>query len=254
MPPASERIGLREKLILSGLYLSKYDSLGLKKLGFESFIEAFNVVGYALGAKPASVKNYRDEFDPLFPNRRKGWHKRPTRQYCLDIFEKYKGLDLETFTGLLKSFVDYDENVLSIAETEETNDQSESIFAKRLMTGLAAEHYFESVHPHLAELKDYSVENTTRLGCGYDFRLTGSTSAEFLAVEVKGLRERTGSLSLTPKEHEVASFLADSFFLFVVKNFRESPFHTIYRNPLSGTLQFTRRERLVVQVGWLTTV
>ena len=66
----SHRIALREKLILVGLYLSKYDSLGLKRLGFSSFVEAFNVIGYALGSKPASIKNYRDEFDPLFPNRR----------------------------------------------------------------------------------------------------------------------------------------------------------------------------------------
>ena len=69
---SSQQLAKREKLILVGLYLSKYDSLGLKKLGFESFAEAFNVIGYALGSKPASIKNYRDEFDPLFPNREKG--------------------------------------------------------------------------------------------------------------------------------------------------------------------------------------
>lgn len=63
---------VRRKLILSGLYLSKFDSEGLKSLGFDSFTEAFNVIGYALGSQPASIKNYRDEFDPLFPNRRKG--------------------------------------------------------------------------------------------------------------------------------------------------------------------------------------
>src|SRR5258708_27539037 len=74
----SQQIAKREKLILVGLYLAKYDSLGLKRLGFESFAEAFNVIGYALGSRPASIKNYRDEFDPLFPNRRKGWHKRKT--------------------------------------------------------------------------------------------------------------------------------------------------------------------------------
>ena len=53
----------------------------------------FNVVGYALGSKPASIKNYRDEFDPLVSKRRKGWHKRPTREYCLRIFQNYKDLD-----------------------------------------------------------------------------------------------------------------------------------------------------------------
>ena len=97
-----QKFATREKLILTGLYLAKYDSAGVRKLGFESFIEAFNVIGYALGEKPASIKNYRDEFDPLFPNKRKGWHKRPTRQYCLKVFEEYKKLDLESFTGLIK--------------------------------------------------------------------------------------------------------------------------------------------------------
>jgi hypothetical protein len=250
----SRRIASREKLILAGLYLSKYDSLGLKKLGFESFKEAFNVIGYAMGSQPASIKNYRDEFDPLFPNRRKGWHKRPTRDYCLKVLEKYKSLDLESFTGLVKSFVGYDENAWSEIQATEGQEESESCFAKRLITGLAAEQYFVSVQPSLSEFEDYAVENTTRLGCGYDFRLRTEAHEDFLAVEVKGLRERTGSLSLTPKEHAVATALRDRFFLFVVKNFHESPFHEIYQNPLSCGLQFRRSERMTVHISWLATV
>jgi hypothetical protein len=249
-----QRMATREKLVLAGLFLSKYDSLGLKKLGFESFVEAFNVIGYALGAKPMSVKNYRDEFDPLFPNRRRGWHKRPTRDYCLKVFKEYKDMDLETFSGLVKSFVGYDENVWSEVETKDAKEDSDSFFAKRLITGLAAEQYFESVQPGLTEFKDYAVENTTRLGCGYDFRLRAGTKKDFLAVEVKGLKERTGSLSLTPKEYDVAAAMTNRFFLFVVKNFRESPFHEIYQNPLSGALHFDKKERIVLQVSWQTSV
>jgi len=119
-----QKMSTREKLILTGLFLSKYDTAGLKKLGFDSFIEAFNVVGYALGSKPASVKNYRDEFDPLFSNRRKGWHKRPRREYCLKLFEEYKGLDLATFTGLINSFFGYDENALSESRAKEEKGDS----------------------------------------------------------------------------------------------------------------------------------
>src|SRR5216683_6911772 len=136
-----QKIATREKLILTGLYLAKYDAAGLKKLGFESFVEAFNVIGYAMGSRPASIKNYRDEFDPLFPNRRKGWHKRPIREYCLEVFEEYKELDLESFTGLVKSFVGYDENIWSAVQTKGAHDERESHFAKRLITGLAAEQY-----------------------------------------------------------------------------------------------------------------
>ncbi len=247
-------IPIREQLILTGLYLSKYDSIALQKLGFGSFREAFNVVGYALRARPASIKNYRDEFDPLFPNRRRGWHKRRIRGYCLRVFENYKDLDLESFTRLIKSFVVSDEDGLKRDEEESEQNESESCFAKRLITGLAAEHYFESIQPTVHEFKDHAVENTTRLGCGYDFRLKTGTQQEFLAVEVKGLRERKGSLSLTAKEHEVAADLRDRFFLFVVKNFQDSPFHEIFPNPLSGRLQFTRRERVTVHVSWLASV
>lgn len=49
------RISPREQLILVGLFLSKFDFAGLEELGFENFVEAFNVLGYALGAKPASI-------------------------------------------------------------------------------------------------------------------------------------------------------------------------------------------------------
>jgi hypothetical protein len=239
---------VRDKVILAGLYLSKYDSPGLRQLGFESFVEAFNVIGYALGSKPASIKNYRDEFDPMFPNRRKGWHKRPIREYCLKVAEEYGNMDFDAFTALIRSFAGY-------AEAPVDFDPGESPFAQRLITGLAAERYFESVQPDIPDFKDYLVENTTRFGCGYDFRLrTGPNDGEFLAVEVKGLKERTGSLLLTPREYETAAALGDRFFLFVVKNFRDSPHHEIFQNPLAGKLKFARTERVLIQISWQTVV
>ena len=249
-----QRIAAREKLILAGLYLSKYDSLGLRKLGFESYVEAFNAIGYAMGSRPASVKNYRDEFDPLFPNSRKGWHKRPIRNYCLKVFEEYKSLDLESFTGLIRSFFGYDENTWSEAPAKQGENERDSNFASRLITGMAAERYFESIHVGLPEFSGYDVENTTRLGCGYDFRLRTEMHSDFLAIEVKGLKGREGSVSLTPKEHDVAAALKERFFLFVVKNFRESPFHEIFQDPLSGTLDFRRHERVLVQVSWVASI
>jgi hypothetical protein len=254
MELSAQRIAAREKPILVGLYLSKYDSLGLKRLGFDTFVEAFNVLGYAMGSKPASIKNYRDEFDPLFPNRRKGWHKRKTRDYCLRVFEEYKSLDIESFTGLIESFAGYDENAWSAFRRKKKPGDRQSHFAQRLITGLAAEQYFESVRPSLSEFRGYTVQNTTSLGCGYDFRLEADPDKDFLAVEVKGLNGVRGTLSLTPKEHEIATALRDRFVLFVVMNFRESPFHEIFRNPLSSSLKFRKKETVMVQVSWLANV
>ena len=145
-------ITTREKSILSGLYLSKYDDTGLRELGFDSFVEAFNVIGFALGIKPRSIKNYRDEFDPLFPNQRMGWHKRKTRDYCMAILNEYAGLDFESFTGLVRSFFGYNEAIESAFGQELPVDGS-SAFAQRLITGLAAEHYFESIHSDVAQFK-----------------------------------------------------------------------------------------------------
>ncbi len=245
------RISKRDKLILAGLYLSKYDSVGLKRLGFDTFSEAFNAIGYAMDASPAAIKNYRDEFDPLFPNRRKGWHKRATREYCLKLFREYKGLDIDAFTAFIKSFVGYDENAWSRIQQSAEVTRRESNFAQRLITGLAAERYFERAQPSLPQFSSYKIQNTTQLGCGYDFRLEKDSNAEFLAIEVKGLRENAGTVSLAPKEHGTAKALKDRFFLFVVKDFRRTPFHEIFQNPLSG-LQFSRVERVTVQFSWVT--
>lgn len=244
----------RDKLIIAGLYLAKFDLIGLGKLGFESFVEGVNVIGYALGSKPASIKNYRDEFDPLFPNPRLGWHKRARREYCLKIYEEYRELDLDTFASLITSFIGFDERLAASSEGGFLKDETESAFAKRLITGVAAENYFQAIQPTLPEFQGLTAENTTRLGCGFDFRLPYAGTGGYFAVEVKGLAERFGNVSLTQKEHEVAESLAESYFLFVVRNFRESPNHVMYRNPLSGGLRFSRKERVTIQVSWLATI
>ncbi len=239
----------REKLVSSGLFLAKYDKAGLKRLGFTSFIEAFNVIGLALGGKPASLKNYRDEFDPLFSHR-KGWHKRRQRDYCLRIFDQFKDMDFESFALQIQSFFGLG-MLPSVADAEKRSSET---FAKRLMTGAAAERYFESVVTQVPAFDGCKVENTTTLGCGYDFCLRPPATDMFFAVEVKGLSSRKGTVSLTEREHAVASDLKELFFLFVVKNFRETPFHEIYRNPIHGDLRFEMRERIVVQRIWSTQV
>jgi hypothetical protein len=245
-----KQLTLREKAILAGLYLSKFDSDGLRNLGFASFVEAFNVIGLALGVRPASVKNYRDEFDPLFPNDRKGWHKRPIRKYCKDIYTTFRGLNLKDFTSLLKRIIYKEHDLDVLMEEVERNEGEDRSFARRLITGQAAEQYFKSNYKTIELFRDLEVEDTTGLGCGFDFKIFSPTM--FFGVEVKGLSEPSGSIILTEKEHFVASKLKNRFFLFVVKNFKDNPFHELHRDPLNGKLLFSRVERRAIQVHWTT--
>lgn len=244
---------VREKSILAGLYFSKFDGEGLKAFGFSGFNEAFNVIGLTLGVRPGSIKNYRDEFDPLFPNNRKGWHLRPMREYCKKIYDGFSGLSLENFTSLLKQtlYKEHDLDLL-IEEIAEPASDTDGSFAKRLLTGQATEQYFMNSFKSIPTFDGLNIRDTTKLGCGFDFQLYSHNVS--LAVEVKGLNDKRGSVTLTEKEHAVASRMRERYFLFVVKNFKEKPAHDIYQNPLEQGLVFTKMEQHITQRSWTTRV
>jgi aromatic ring-cleaving dioxygenase len=244
-----QELAQREKTILAGLFLSKFDTRGLDRLGFENFTEAFNAIGISLGVRPASVKNYRDEFDPAFPNRRQGWHKRAMRPHCRRIYETFKDLDMRQFSTLLKRMV-YENGELDVlVEDVAREEDRESSFARRLITGQAAERYFREHYSQVDVFRDYALEDTTNAGCGFDFKLYADDK-EFLAVEVKGLSQASGPISLTNKEYLAAKVLKKRYFLFVVRNFRDIPFHDFFANPLSGPLAFKRLESTITQISW----
>ena len=239
----------REKSILCGLYLSKFNEAGLKAFGFDSFKEAFNVLGFAVGAKPASIKNYRDELDPLFPNSRAGWHQRPLREHCQIIYEKYKDWDLASLSTLVSAQTD---EILEIDDSEATKESDS--FAKRLITGRSAENFFAENYLKEEVFAATELVDVTQSGCGFDFKLQSQEHGSFFAVEVKGMRAKKGQIAFTDKEHRVANEMGTDFFLYVVKNFDESPFAENIRNPMSTNLHFNRIERRVIQVSWNATL
>lgn len=237
---------LRDKSIVCGLFLSKFDSEGLTVLGFDTFKEAFNVLGLAIKANPASIKNYRDELDPLFPNSRLGWHKRKLREHCQKIYETYHSYGLEEMASLIANITGCD---LTPDYNDTGLDETES-FAKRLATGRAAENFFLANYRTEPEFASLDVVDVTQTGCGFDFRLQLDAAMSFNAVEVKGIRQDKGSISLTKKEHLVAGTLRESYYLYVVKNFDDVPYAVNYCDPLRSGLNFSRTERIVIQIAW----
>lgn len=88
------------KSIVIAYYLSRRDKEGLNVLGYKTFSKAFKEIGEIIGENPNNLKNMRDEFDPLFPNKRKGWHQRnlrASRQEVFDKFSKMSDFDLDEY-------------------------------------------------------------------------------------------------------------------------------------------------------------
>ncbi len=244
-------MSIREKSIITGLYLSKYSHEGLNELGFKSFQEAFNVLGFSLSSKPASLKNYRDEFDPLFPNNRKGWHKRDIREYCKKYFDEYKDVDFLVFSNLIKSFFIDNFEIEKFIEKIEKKDYSDSI-AKRLITGKAAEEYFKSEYSKINIFSSYKILDATQMACGFDYKL--SLDSNYYCVEVKGLNGLTGSIQLTEKEFLVAQKMKSNYCLFIVKNFREKPIHEYVFDPINSRLNFKEIKREIIQITYNTSI
>lgn len=248
----------RDRQILCGLFLSKYDKKGLAYLGFEGFTEAFNAIGYSLHARPASIKNYRDELDPYFPNERKGWHKRSLREHCRRILDEYKGASISQLGELIKGLLLPAGEVDAIPEVKRVlrirDQDASSSFAKRLITGRAAEQYFEAKFSAMAEFSGLTLTNTTGWGCGFDFKLAQPGGESFHAVEVKGLRTRCGQIQFTELEHDMADALRERYYLVLVRNFVEEPFHTVINNPADCVIRFTKVERKEVRFSWTANV
>lgn len=251
----------RDAQILCGLFLSKFGEDALSYFGFGTYSEAFNVLGYGLGARPASINNYRDELDPYFPNPRKGWHGRSLREHCKRVFENYSGASLEDIGGAILSFLDPAQAIMASPRVSEViqrhRTEATSSFAKRMATGRAAERYFAANFGKMPEFSEREMQDTTEWGCGFDFKLTdrnGASGVSYHAVEVKGLRAKNGTIQLTGLEYEMAEALGEDYFLVVVRNFMERPFHTIFRNPLDSDLTLSKSIREETRISWSTNI
>ena len=248
-----------KKLMLAGLYLSKFDrgKQGLKALGFKTLQEAYNSFALAVGGRPASVKNYMQEFDPYFPNSRQGWHKRGIRQTRQAIMDEFGGLDLEEFSELVRTqfagSLDVDPLVGRAVVAAGLKEAESSSFARRIMTGQAAENYFEANYREVHQFKDCSLQRTTSFGCGFDFKLT-PPRADFLAVEVKGISTPSGQIQMTEKEFKMAEYLTSRFFLYIVTDFAHTPTPRLIQDPLDAGIVFEERSVKSKQRVWIAQI
>jgi len=250
---------VNRKEMLAGLFLSKFDKAGLAQLGFAGWNEAYNALALSVGGRPLSVKGYRDEFDPFFDNPRKGWYKRPAHQNRLDMLEEYRDLPIETFAELVRTQFaiggqELDTEIGNAVVAAGVKQDEGTPFAKRMMTGVAAENYFADHYRNHAPFADCSLERTTALGCGFDFKLV-PPRRDFLGVEVKGIAKSQGQVMLTEKEFKMARYLRDRFYLYVVTGFSTQHLKpVVIANPLSSAVTFEERSMETSQRIWVAKI
>lgn len=234
-------------------YLARFDKIALKNLGYKNWESSFLDISDKLDVKKHSVRNWRDEFDPLF-GYRAGWYQRPMSPSRTNVALALENLDEpeiraiveDILSGKIQNDSENLNHLLSIAEENSNRDKNTS-FILRGPTGKKAEQFFIEYHsvnnlPFTGKLID-----TRDLGCGYDFEITSRATKHF--IEVKGLAGNTGGILFTNKEWEKAKHEKENYTVCLVSNINESPEISFINNPF---VKLKPKKNIIqtVQVQW----
>ncbi len=237
-------------------YLAKYNNEALEHLGYKNWNIAFSDISRKLDVNINSVKNWRDEFDPLFDHRA-GWYQRPMITSRVTIAEALKNLTEHQIRGIVKDIISGDiqknekelQQLLNIV-IDEKSKKEKGVYILRGPTGKAAEELFikyfsETNKPIAGRLLD-----CRDLGTGYDFKITTDNSEYY--IEVKGLSNEQGGILLTDKEWSLAQDKKESYFLCLISNLNSDPRITFIQNP-AKELYPKKYLHTSIQVNWAVT-
>ncbi|ABX43278.1 DUF3883 domain-containing protein [Lachnoclostridium phytofermentans] len=250
--------------LIVAFYLSKYDRDGVKNLGYKSFNQAFNNIGEILGIKPNTIKNMREQFDPLFENSRVGWYQRelsPSRNQVLEIYDNFSELALRDVVLDIIYNVKKNERIeeielyietMNIDDDDDKNDRSTRSYTTRGMSGKKAEKIFilKFEEGEFSEYKGELIDKTEH-GCGYDFELKGD---ENLYFEVKGLLDKCSNILFTDKEWSVANQYGSRYILVLVSYVdQDNPLVKFIVNPVDKLSPKKKIEK-VISVKWIADI
>ncbi len=234
-------------------YLSRFNDKALVNLGYETWNEAFNDIAEKLKVKRHSVKNWRDEYDPLFEYRA-GWYQRPMSPSRVKVVQAFEDLDEKQIREIVKDIlsgkIQRDEEELEQLLNLVASDDSKNKTPKYILrgpTGKAAEEYFlkhfnenkKPIEGHLIDCRD--------LGVGYDFKIEIKDKVNY--IEVKGLSDYSGGVLFTNKEWTVAINEKDNYFLCIVSNLGKKPELIFIQDP-AGKLTAKRNLYTILQISW----
>jgi len=242
-------------------YLSRFDEQAYRNLGYTHKNKAHSEIGSLLGVNPNSIKNMRDEYDPIHENNRAGWHQRPLRPSRIKILEAFQKLPEEELRQVVLRILEeasgstHEDSISviveQIASPKRKKSEKDSVFVVRGPTGRKAEEYFIEYHRQSGRPIMGTLKDMRDMGCGFDFEIRNNDTLAY--IEVKGINDATGGISFTSKEWETARQSGSAYYLVIVSNLTtESPHINIINNP--ATILKPRKSVIeTVQIRWNVT-
>ena len=202
------------------------------------------------GSSPRAWKNLRDEYDPIHPNARRGWHKRPLRRSRQRVLAELFDISDQALIELVARILRNDPDVVSEAIIPLSRPQRiVSNVAERLLTGRRAETFFLDNCRSILGIEPPDILDRRDDGCGFDFGVRGDPDT---AIEVKGLAKLRGGILFTDREWREAVLRGNDYLVVVVGEVSRSPTARVFRNP-NLSLPATCRYQQSVVAQWLAT-
>lgn len=238
-------------------YLAKFNEKAYASLGFKNQTETHKAIGAILNIKPSTIRNWRDEFDPLF-GYRDGWHQRGLSISRIRVVEAIGNLDETSLRSIVQDILSGNNSIeltedlaqlISVIPEEKKKNQKRA-YVPRNITGRKAEElfieWFKSGQEEISQGKDFV--DMRDYGCGYDFQIVVSDKQVY-AIEVKGFLEDEGGILITGKEWETAGIMKADYYLVLVSNIDKDPVITVINNPYEK-ISPKRNLQTVIQVNW----
>lgn len=247
----AEHARLDTQAIVVGYAMSRLDHDYLIARRCFTWEQAYAEAARALDRPRTTFKNLRDEFDPIHPNIRRGWHQRPLRPDREKVLEELKDVSNEALLELIDRILKREDELTAeaIESLVPVNRVAHNV-AERLLTGRLAEEFFLRHAYALIQVEPANLIDLRQVGCGYDFSV--SNRAEW-AIEVKGIKPAQASILFTDREWTEARLRQDNYWLVVVGNMATQPLARIIRNP-HATLAASSTYRQSIVVEWRSTV
>lgn len=237
MNEKEERIS--EIMNLIGYGLAKFDLPFANEFGCPtkaSFCRL--VVSWGLAHTEKAVTNRQDSFDPYFANGRKGWHQRNQREHIkLFIDSLFGEEDVQSYSNIVKMYIQDFNSSISLTSSISA-PTTKSKFKQLQETGREAEFFFINNYQKIPIFDNGILEDARLWGDGYDFQIQNGN--HYFLAEVKGVREKSGTIRMTQNEYNKATEYKNDFILVIISHLSTSPKLNWYVNPLSKLTFFPK--------------